>query len=84
MGIPKVSSDEIRHGIFEINSRRSQKARDVDNADTARLTTNPSRWLDNPNRFDFAGIDTVVRVKPKGFTKTKGKRAAKKLKEVFK
>jgi hypothetical protein len=49
---------------------------------TSRITPNPWQWLDDPNRFDFMGIDTMDNKKPSGYTRAKGKNAADKLRRV--
>lgn len=69
--------------FFKHNERRSKKARDVDNATTKGITESAAKWWDDPSRHDWPGIDTVVQIKPKGYTRAKGKQAFDKLEEVF-
>jgi hypothetical protein len=45
-------------GLQEFHQNRSERARDVDNQRRAEITTNEEKWLENPDRFDFPGIDT--------------------------
>jgi len=45
-------------GLREFHQNRSERARDVDNQRRAKITTNEEKWLENPDRFDFPGIDT--------------------------
>lgn len=80
-GITEIEKDFA--GFYGHNFMRSKKARDVDNGTTKGLTDNFSKFWNDPSRSDRAGIDTQVRVKPKGFTKEKGKRAFDDITEMF-
>ncbi len=82
-----ISNEELMNAAFyKHNFVRSRKSRDVDNASTRNVTNSVFDWWpDNRlNRKDLLGIDTVVRVEPKGFTKEKGKKAFKKVDSLFK
>ncbi len=69
--------------FFLHNNVRSKKARDVDNATTRGVTDSFSKFWNDPSRHDMAGIDTVVRTVPRGYTKAKGKRAFDDVLETF-
>lgn len=75
-----LTEKEVTYGLtYGHNYRRTKKSRDVDNAESANLTTNLGEYWVKPNRNDWAGIDTVVRKKPSGFTKKRGMMAFEKL-----
>jgi len=79
-----ISHDEIAWGIYYGHTEKRKKhAQEVDNAETAELTNNPFVWLDDPSRNDFPLIDTIVRQKPKGYTKSRGKNAYSELMEFY-
>jgi len=54
-----------------LHSKRSAKARAVDNGTSARITNNIGLWVAQPNRYDIVGVDTVKgrtanpKIKPK-------------------
>ena len=70
-------------GYYGHNEIRSKKAMDVDNGSTKGVTDSFSKFWNDPSRHDFAGIDTVVRKVPKGYTKEKGKKAFDEIEEMF-
>ena len=82
-----------RSGVTEIekqyasfyahNNMRSKKARDVDNGSTKGVTDSFSKFWNDPSRHDLAGIDTVVRREPRGYSQKKGKRAFDDIEEMF-
>lgn len=80
-----ITDEEKLFGMFYAhNNVRSKKARDVDNASTKGVDTNLAKWwAEGGKRSDWPGIDTVVRVKPKGYTKNKGKRAFDNITDVI-
>ena len=80
--VPPFTDEEVEYGIFYVHQERTPKSRDVDEHMTSRITQNPWQWLDDPNRYDFMGIDTLGHAKPSGYTKSKGRQAAQKLKRV--
>jgi len=82
-GIPAFTADEIDFGIYYIHEmERKKKAREVDEGMSSRITSNPFQWLDDPNRYDWMGVDTIDKKKPKGYTRARGKAASKKLRQV--
>jgi hypothetical protein len=46
---------------FEQHQERSPRAKDVDEQRRATVTTDFETWSDNPDRFDYPGIDTPKR-----------------------
>jgi len=79
-----ISKDEIVYGIYYGHTEKRKKhAQDVDNAESADITNNPFVWLDDPSRSDFPLIDTIIRQKPKGYTKSRGKSAYDELVEFY-
>ena len=81
-GIPSFTDDEILNGVFYIHNQRHPKAKQVDNHMSSRVTPNVFQWLDDPNRYDFMGIDTIKREKPHNYSRSRGAKAAKKLRRV--
>jgi len=45
----------------EVQRERSDRARKEDARQRAELTLNPSKWAENPGRFDYPGVDTPGR-----------------------
>jgi|APHM01.1.fsa_nt_gi hypothetical protein len=45
--------------IQEIHNKRSERAKDMDRRQNTPTTTRPRQWLDNPNRYDYSGVDTI-------------------------
>jgi hypothetical protein len=41
-----------------LNKRRSPEARAADRAKDAPLTTDPGKWVSDPDEYDFPGVDT--------------------------
>ncbi len=61
--------------IYGHENVRSKKSRDVDNASTKGLTNKFGHMWVDPSRNDWAGVDTIVRSKPRNYTNKKGKMA---------
>jgi hypothetical protein len=78
----KISHDEIIDAAYYIHSQRSKKAREVDEGETAKLANNIFTWAADPSRHDFDHIDTIDHRKPKGYTRSKGKKAYDALEEI--
>lgn len=79
-----ITEEEKMFALFYgHNEIRSKKARDVDNATTKGLTNNFAKMWNDPSRNDWAGVDTIVRVKPRGYTKEKGRRAFMDIEEMI-
>lgn len=49
----------------EMHSERSARAKDVDEQRRARVTTDFEKWSDAKGRFDYPGVDTPQRRKPR-------------------
>lgn len=45
--------------VKEINEERSKRALAIDNRRNATITTDPVEWADNPDRYDFPGVDNI-------------------------
>lgn len=45
--------------LEERNQQRSQHARRMDNLRQAPITRDPVKWAENPDQYDFPGIDTL-------------------------
>ncbi len=78
-----TEKEKMYAGWYGHNELRSKKARDVDNASTKGVTDSFSKFYNDPTRHDLAGIDTVVRKEPSGYTKEKGKKAFNDIEEMF-
>ena len=79
-----ISKNEAGWGVYYAHTEtRKKHAQDVDNAESADITNNPFLWLEDPSRHDFPLIDTIVRKKPAGYTKSKGKSAYDDLMEFY-
>lgn len=65
------------------NNIRTKKARDVDNGSTKGVTDSFAVWYNDQSRHDLAGIDTVFRKEPRGYSQQKGKRAFDDIEEMF-
>lgn len=79
-----ITDEEKVFALFYAhNVKRSKKARDVDNASTRGLTNDFGKMWVDPSRNDWAGIDTIVRVTPRGYTKSKGKMAFDNVEDIL-
>jgi len=79
-----ITDEEKMFGLFYAhNEKRSKKARDVDNASTKGLTKDFAKMWVDPSRNDWAGIDTIVRIKPRGYTSKKGRDAFDNITDVL-
>lgn len=45
----------------EIHSERSKKSRETDEAFNAPLTLDKEKWRENPDEYDYPGVDTIPR-----------------------
>lgn len=48
-----------RRTVESVHQSRSERAQDVDEQQNAPVTTDEEKWLQNPDRFDFPGVDTI-------------------------
>lgn len=66
-----------KRSIQKIHNNRSDRAQHVDEEYNAPVTTDEEKWIENPNRYDYPGVDTIPETR-------QGKRAetaAKRVKE---
>jgi len=63
---------EVVQMMQKVHQARSPRSRAIDESFNAPLTTNEEKWLRNPNRLDYPGVDTI----PATTMKKKGKAAA--------
>jgi len=54
-----------RRTVEKIHQSRSERAQDVDEQQNAPITTNEEKWLENPDRFDYPGVDTIPAARKK-------------------
>lgn len=47
---------------YALHTGRSLKAYLEDRAKRGKITLNKKRWIKNPRRYDFAGIDTPLNI----------------------
>lgn len=45
--------------IKEIHESRSERAQDTDERQNAPVTTDEEKWIENKNRLDYPGVDTI-------------------------
>lgn len=45
--------------VEKIHQSRTERAQTVDEKQNAPVTTDEEKWLENPNRYDFPGVDTI-------------------------
>jgi len=45
--------------LTERHENRSERAQSVDEQRSAKVTRNPIQWTNNPDKYDFPGIDTI-------------------------
>lgn len=48
-----------RRSINKIHQSRSERAQDVDEQQNAPITTDEEKWIENKNRYDYPGVDTI-------------------------
>ena len=50
-----------KRSVEKIHEDRSERAQDVDEQQNAPITTDEEKWIENKNRYDYPGVDTVPR-----------------------
>lgn len=45
--------------VEKVHESRSERAQDVDEQQNAPVTTDEEKWIENKNRYDFPGVDTI-------------------------
>jgi hypothetical protein len=48
-----------KRSISKIHESRSERAQDVDEQQNAPITTDEEKWIENKNRYDYPGVDTI-------------------------
>lgn len=76
-------NDKLFALIYGHDTKRSKKARDVDNASTKGLTNNFAQMWVDPSRNDWSGIDTIIRSRPPSYTKAKGLKAFNNVRDIL-
>jgi len=49
--------------VEKIHESRSERAQDVDEQQNAPVTTDEEKWLENKNRYDYPGVDTIPKTR---------------------
>lgn len=55
-----------QRSLEKIHENRSERAQDVDEQQNAPVTTDEEKWIQNKNRHDFPGVDTIPRERQQG------------------
>jgi hypothetical protein len=66
------TSGEGVETLQEVHESRSERAQTIDERQNAPTTLSPLEWMENPNRLDFPGVDTI----PAGRLQKRSERAA--------
>lgn len=53
-----LTDDEFVQGVNIFHNSRPEETQDLDESRNARLTTDVQQWADDPEQFDFPGVDT--------------------------
>jgi len=78
-----TNEDKIFALKFGHENVRSKKSREVDDSTTRGVTPDFSKVWNDASRHDFPGIDTVVKTDFPGYTEQKGKKAFRKMTNIF-
>lgn len=62
-----------KKSVDKIHESRSERAQDVDEQQNAPITTDEEKWIENKNRYDYPGVDTV----PESRQKARAENAAR-------
>jgi len=54
-----------KRSINKIHQSRSERAQDVDEQQNAPITTDEEKWIENKNKYDYPGVDTVPETRQK-------------------
>jgi len=54
-----------KRSVEKVHENRSERAQDVDEQQNAPITTDEEKWLQNPNRYDYPGVDTIPETRQK-------------------
>lgn len=55
-----------KQSIEKIHQDRSERAQDVDEQQNAPITTDEDKWIQNKNRYDYPGVDTIPEKRQRG------------------
>lgn len=64
-----------KQSVSKIHSGRSDRAQHVDEEYNAPVTVNEEKWIQNPNRYDYPGVDTIPATRQGRRAETAAKRA---------
>jgi len=78
-----TNEDKIFALKFGHENVRSKKSRDVDNASSRNVSMDFAKNWRDASRNDFEGIDTIVKKEIPGYTEQKGKKAFRKMSNIF-
>lgn len=53
-----ASPEEIADTLEILHESRPEKAQQIDEARDAQLTTDPETWAENPDEYDYPGVDS--------------------------
>ena len=53
-----LTDEEFVRGVQIFHDSRPESTQDNDESRDARLTTDVQQWADNPEKYDFPGVDT--------------------------
>lgn len=53
------ASGPRKRSLEKIHQNRSERAQDVDEQQNAPITTDEEKWIENKNRYDYPGVDTI-------------------------
>lgn len=53
-----VNYSNDKRELREIHESRSERAQAADESQLATVTTDPTKWREDPDDFDFPGVDT--------------------------
>lgn len=48
-----------QRSVHRIHEERSERAQDTDERQNAPVTTDENKWIENPDRYDYPGVDTI-------------------------
>lgn len=78
-----TNEDKIFALKFGHENVRSKKSREVDDSTTRGVTQDFGKVWNDASRNDFPGIDTIVKTDFAGYTEQKGKKAFRKMTNIF-
>lgn len=64
--------------VEKVHQSRTERAQTVDEKQNAPVTTDEEKWLENPNRYDYPGVDTIPRERQQRRAERAGRKALEK------